>query len=121
MGLTTRGRAILAAATLPVLCAVAQPASATTYFWDGDGVGPQDGGAGLWNTTNLRWEATDEGSTFIAWPNLAGAAADSAVFDDVASAAVTIGGALNVNTITTTVGGYTIGNGNGVGGAANTI
>ena len=98
MGFSKRSRNVLAAATLPVLFAITPRAGAgTTFYFDGDGAGTQDGGAGNWNTTDARWSATDEGTTFLPWTNNAGDP-NSAVFDDVAGT-VTVG-TVTVNSIT---------------------
>jgi fibronectin-binding autotransporter adhesin len=95
-----------------------QAALAQTYlFWDNDGVGAQNGGAGQWNTTQARWTPTNEGSTYQVWNNASG---HSAAFDDTGGA-VTLAGPITVNVLATVDGGYSIGNGSGVGGAANTI
>ena len=119
MHLSKRGRRVLAAAAaaLPVVCLLAQPAAAAELFWDGDGAGAQGGGAGQWNTTSARFSTTAGGTVNQIWNN---ANADSATFNGTAGA-VTLAGPITVNTITTTIGGYAIGNGNGITSAANTL
>jgi autotransporter-associated beta strand protein len=92
------------------------PAMAANLFWDGDGSGVVGGGAGTWNTTLTRWSTTSGGSTYQAWVN---ANVDSAEFG-VATGTVNLGGPVVVNTITTTLAGYAIGN-TGTSGATNTI
>jgi autotransporter-associated beta strand protein len=86
-----------------VLCAatILPSAGATTLYWDGDGTGVVGGGAGTWNTANLRWSTTPGGSTYQGWVN---ANQDSAVFG-VAAGAITTG-AVTVNVIETDVSGY---------------
>src|SRR5687767_7376025 len=105
------------AAALPALALAASSASAADLYWDGDGVGPQGGGAGQWNTTTVHFSTTSAGAVDQIWNN---ANVDSAILDGTAGA-VTLAGPITVNTVTTTVGGYLIGNGNGIGGAANTL
>jgi len=116
MHLSKRGRRVLAAA-LPAVCLVAQPAAAAELFWDGDGAGAQGGGAGAWNTTSVHFSTTAGGTVDQIWNN---ANVDSATFNGAAGA-VTLAGPITTNVITTTIGGYSIGNGNGVITAANTL
>src|SRR5262245_40921273 len=93
------------------------PASAANLFWDGDGSGAQSGGPGVWNNTSAHFSASAGGTVNQIWTN---ANVDSATFNGTAGA-VTLAGPITVNTITTTVSGYTIGNGTGVTDAANTL
>lgn len=90
-------KVFFALAVSMLLLVGASNAFAVDFWWDGDGLGTQDGGAGTWNTTLARWSTTDEGTTFAAWSNT-GAATHHARFDDVA-ASVTVG-TVSVNHIT---------------------
>jgi autotransporter-associated beta strand protein len=86
-------------------------------FWSGNG--STQGGVGTWNTaaSPTRFGTAAAGPYTTQWGN---ANIDSAEFGS-AGGLVNLGGPIVVNTITTSIAGVTIGNGNGVGGAANTI
>src|SRR6476619_3528447 len=113
------GKAIRLALAIVAIALVSSlnSASAATLFWDGDGVSPQAGGAGTWNTTTAHFSTTSGGTVDQTWVNGTG---NDATFD-TAAGAVTLAGPITVGAITTTIGGYTIGNGNGIGGGANTL
>src|SRR5262245_42341772 len=74
---------------------------AASLFWSGDGV--TQGGTGTWNTTLARWSTNPSGGPFTTvWNN---ANVDSATFDTVA-AAVNVTTPLTVNSITTSLSGF---------------
>src|SRR6188508_2784598 len=105
----------LATAVVAITLLSGLPAMGTNLFWSGNGT--TQGGAGTWNTTVAHWDTTAAGPYTTIWNN---ANVDSAEFGN-AGGVVNLGGPIVVNTITTDLGGVTIGNGNGVGGATNTI
>ena len=100
-----------------------QGVSAATLYWSANGT-TQGGaltGATAWNTTNAHW-GPNGGPWTAVWNN---ANVDRAVFDTAAgtvniNAGTGTGTAITVNTITTGITGYSIGNGN-LAGAGNTI
>src|SRR5688572_27663962 len=94
--------AIAVAATLPVVGLLSSQAKAVDLYWDGDGVSPQAGGAGLWDTANARFSQTSGGTVDQIWNN---GNFDSAIFDGTASTAVTLAGPITVNIIHASVGG----------------
>jgi hypothetical protein len=103
----------LVAATISLL-AIPQ-AMATNLFWSGGGV--TQGGAGTWNTTSTtNWGSSAGGPYTTQWVN---ANVDSAEFGNVGGQ-VNLSGPIVVNTITTDLAGFNIGNANAAG-AVNTI
>src|SRR3954462_1398956 len=79
----------LFAMVLLIIFAAATTLSAANLFWDGDGVSPQAGGTGTWDTTNARFSSTSGGTVNVIWNNATNAN-DTAVFDSVAGT-VTVG------------------------------
>jgi hypothetical protein len=112
-----RFQSVLSVLILVFATCMAQVQAQTTLYWDGDGVSPQAGGAGTWDTTNARFSTSSAGTVDQIWNNANG---DDAILD-TASGVVALAGPITVHTITTTIGGYSIGNGNGVTTAANKI
>lgn len=104
--------------TLGLVALLGGNAAAADLYWDGDGVGPQGGGPGVWNTTSVHFATTAGGAVDQIWNNANG---DNAIFTATASTAITLAGPITVGTLTTTIGGNTIGNGNGVTTAANSL
>lgn len=94
-------------------------AQAADLFWDGDGVSPQGGGVGTWDTATAHFSPTSAGTVTTTWSNTTNAG-DTAVFNGTAGV-VSLSGPIVVNTIRTEVSGYSIGNGNGITNAANTL
>lgn len=76
---------------------VAWPTQAGTFYWDGDGSGTVDGGAGTWDATLTRWCTTSGGSTYQAWVN--NSPADDAVFQNT-DGTVTLGAAVGAGALT---------------------
>lgn len=105
---------LLAVAVVGMLCG--RSSAQTTLFWSGNGT--TQGGAGTWNTTDARWGTVAAGPYTTVWNN---ANIDSANFGGTASTAVTMAGPITVNTITTAIGGFTIGITSTNGTAANTL
>jgi autotransporter-associated beta strand protein len=69
MGLTTRGRVVLAAATLPVIWVGTNSANAAIQYWDLTGGVAGAGGAtptGAWGTATATWNAVTDGSGALA-------------------------------------------------------
>ncbi len=64
----------MAAAVLGVFAAGTN-SSASTVYWDGDGLGAASGGSGVWDNTLQRWATTPGGSTYGTFSN-----GDTAVF-----------------------------------------
>ena len=102
------GRFASALACCAAIAAGIGNAGAATYYWDNDAValgnnaatGAGLGGAGTWDTTATKWwNITD-----VAWPNLT---TDTAIFTGTAGT-VTLGTAINVNTLSFVSNGYTI-------------
>jgi autotransporter-associated beta strand protein len=67
----------MAAAMLGVFAAgtSSSSSSASTVYWDGDGLGAASGGSGVWDTTLQRWASIPGGSTYGTFTN-----GDTAVF-----------------------------------------
>jgi autotransporter-associated beta strand protein len=101
--------------TVAAICLLGgTPAMAVNLFWSGNGT--TQGGAGTWNTSTARWGSTAGGPYGNIWNNTN---IDSAEFGATAGV-VNLGGPVVVNTITTTLATYAIGN-TGTSGALNTI
>src|SRR5262249_28967979 len=78
---------------------------AGTLYWSGDGI--NQGGTGTWNTSLQRWSTNATGGPFTnVWNN---ANTDSAVFD-TAVGGVSVAAGVTVNSMTTTLGGFTFSN-----------
>ncbi len=105
-------------AILAVLAFTGGTLSAATLSWDNDGSGTPGGGAGTWNTTDLRW-TSDSGANYVAWSNTG---QDSVNLDDAvfggSVGTVTLGVPIVVHNLTFNSDGYVISDG---GNATNTL
>src|SRR6478735_8298394 len=90
-------RLALAIAAIALATTFNSSVSAATLFWDGDGVSPQAGGAGAWNTSSAHFSTTSGGTVDQTWVNGTG---NDATFD-TAAGAVTLAGPITVGAITT--------------------
>ena len=101
--LQPRGRFVPASLVLALLSSLPS-AFAATYTWD-PGLTPASptGGTGTWNTSTANWS---NGSTDVAWPNLA-ANDDKAVFAGSAGT-VTLGSSLTAGGVQFNTSGYTL-------------
>lgn len=84
------------------LCGAAIPCNALILNWDADGVFPVNGGAGVWNTSDARWE--DGTGGYMIWNN---STLDSAVLGGTAGT-VALGETITVGALTITTAGYGI-------------
>src|ERR1041384_1761333 len=96
-------------ATLLFVLLTALRLSAAGLYWDGDGSGAVGGGAGTWNTTLNRWSTNSTGSTYRSWGN---GNNDDANFGGTAGT-VTISPFISAQSLTFSVGGYTVTNATG--------
>jgi fibronectin-binding autotransporter adhesin len=117
MGLRSGLRLAVAVAAISLLGNL--QARATNLFWSGNGT--TQGGFGTWNTTGTgaaRFDTNAGGPYSTVWSN---SNVDSAEFGGTGGQ-VNLAGPIVVNTITTDIAGFNIGNGNAAGsGGSNTI
>src|SRR5262245_57973594 len=97
-------RVVLLASVVAVagVAASAFAATPTTNYWDGDGVGAQNGGSGTWGSSMINWATTSGGTTYFPWGG-----GNNAVFSGAAGT-VSLGGLTDVNQLSFLTTGYTI-------------
>ena len=92
-------RVLAMVAVLAVVGIFGADAQAADLFWDADGVTPQAGGPGTWDTTNPHFSTTSGGTVDQTWNN---ANNDSAIFDGAltANSTVTLSTPITVQNLT---------------------
>src|SRR4051812_28866764 len=87
------------------------------FYWSGNGT--TQGGSGTWDTTHTRWGLFPGGPFDFIWGS--DGEDDAAKFGGVPGVVQLAGPINHVAAIVTDIGGYSIGNGSGVSGSANTL